>query len=197
MATSGTSATAPQERTSPTPSSEGPMTHALEGRRAPQAAAKGAIRSSSAAPTAIGRQVRKPGQLLSVREGRRQRGSRVRSQRFVGIHVGWRARGTAGLGTSRGRWLVRRVDVPLVRYGMPAYGLYRVVLLQVLAKRGQRCRPADRAAGHRGGSARLEWRVRLPTDRRTGQLATRPAVPGPAAPTMGIEYAQGHGREDR
>ena len=35
MATSGTSATAPKERTSPTPSSEGPMTHTLEGREAP------------------------------------------------------------------------------------------------------------------------------------------------------------------
>jgi hypothetical protein len=49
------------------------MTHTLEGRQAPQAAAVGAIRSSSAAPeavtsgasgpTAIGRQVRRPGQL--------------------------------------------------------------------------------------------------------------------------------------
>src|SRR6266496_5243333 len=53
MATSGTSATAPKERTSPTPSSEGPMTHTLQGREAPQAAAIDAIRCSPGAPEAV------------------------------------------------------------------------------------------------------------------------------------------------
>src|SRR5262249_11212372 len=41
MATSGTSATAPKERTSPTPSSEGPMTHTLTSlRRLPATAVR-------------------------------------------------------------------------------------------------------------------------------------------------------------
>ena len=54
---------------------------------------------------------------------------------WLGLNAKLRAlatQGTAGLGTSRGRWLVRRVDVPPERYGIPAYGLHRADLLQVL-----------------------------------------------------------------
>ncbi len=35
-------------------------------------------------------------------------------------------------GTSRGRWLVRSVDVPRDRYGILACGLYRADVVQVL-----------------------------------------------------------------
>jgi hypothetical protein len=112
--------------------------HTLEGRQAPQAAAIGAIRSSlsraggrapPARPDQRGSAVRSRDRANSRRSAKAvaKSGSRVRSQRFVGMRHRarpGRAQRAGGAG-AQGERAARA-------YGIPAYGLHRADLLQVL-----------------------------------------------------------------
>ena len=84
----------------------------------------------------------------------------VKSLNWLGLQGKLRAlamaQGTAGLRTWRGRWPVRsRVEVLRERYGVPAYGLHRADLLQLLVDAAS---DADLRTGQRvTGMVQHDW----------------------------------------
>ena len=117
---------------------------------------------------------------------------------WLGLDAKLRGAGDTGHGRAGhvARWLVRRVDVPPERYGIPAYVLYRADLLQVLANAAS---DADLRTGQRVTVVvQHDWSGEF-TNQRIAELASR--RPDRRCLTHRIDNwhraCAGHVREDR
>jgi hypothetical protein len=157
------------------------MTHTLKGGQAPQAAARGAIRSSSAAPEAVHlRRVRTNGDRPSGHEtgptpGGPRRPSPKRLSRPQSTlrrnSYALATQGTAGPGAHRAGGAGAQGERAARACGIPAYGSHRADLLQVLVDAAS---DADLRTGQRVTvMVQHDWSGEF-ANQRIAELASRP-----------------------